>query len=225
MFKLLAVSRGIVLLSGMMAIGSAHATVIAGSDFVKTGTTHYVIDLAASSATYQPSFIVIGSDGSQPTENFGPFSISGSFDVERYQSVASPSAAVTSDGITNQILFTNASVTMNGGTDGFDFPNFFGAMTSDTAFQSLAVPDLCSNIPDGVIASCSTLFNLTSSSWSGQLNNQSIRIDGFAPTDSINAGYNYHIEASAVPLPGGAWLFASAFGLFGGMVQRKRRSK
>ncbi|MGZ0078424.1 hypothetical protein [Methylomonas sp. YC3] len=212
MFRSLAISRGILLLGGVLAISSAQATVVAGSDFIKTATTHYIIDNAASSATYQPSFILIGPYGGEAAENFGPFSISGSFDVERYQST-------TNSETTNRILFTNAHVTLNGATHSFDFPSFFSAMTSDTAFQTLVLPDLCSSIPGGV---CATMPNLNPSSWSGTLSNQSISIDGFAAVDNIKAGYSYHIQASVVPLPASVWLFASALGL-AGITQRKQR--
>ncbi|MCQ8119124.1 hypothetical protein [Methylomonas rosea] len=220
MYRFLAISRGIALLGGMMANGSAQATVVAGSDFIKTATTHYVINSAGSSATYTPSFIVIGADGSEPSENFGPFSISGSFDVERYQSTASSSATPASGEITDKILFTNANVTLNGATHSFDFPNLFSAMTSDTAFQTLIVPDVCSSLPGG---SCVTMPNPNPSSWSGTLSNQSISLDGFAAVDNIRAGYTYHIQAAVVPLPGAVWLFASVLGL-AGIGQRKRRS-
>ncbi|QSB00512.1 hypothetical protein JWZ98_17835 [Methylomonas sp. EFPC1] len=213
MFRSLAISRGIVLLGGVLAISSAQATVVAGSDFIKTATTHYVIDSTASSATYQPSFIVIGTNGDEPAENFGPFSVSGSFDVEHYQSTANSET-------TNRILFTNAHVTLNGATHNFDFPSFFSAMTSDTAFQTLIVPDVCSSIPGGT---CVTNPNPNPSSWSGTLNGQSISIDGFAAVDNIKAGYTYHITAAVVPLPGAVWLFASALGL-AGITQRKQQA-
>ncbi|WP_020483151.1 hypothetical protein [Methylomonas sp. MK1] len=219
MFRFLAISRGIALLGGMMAIGSAQATVVAGSDFVKTATTHYVINSAESFATYTPSFIVIGADGSEPSENFGPFSIAGSFDVERYQSTASPSATPASGQITNKLLFTNAHVTLNGATHSFDFPSFFSGMTSDTAFQTLIVPDVCSSLPG---SSCTTNPNPNPSFWSGTLSNQSITIVGFAAVDNIKAGYTYQIAASVVPLPGAVWLFASALGM-AGITQRKQR--
>ncbi|OAH98956.1 hypothetical protein A1353_21505 [Methylomonas methanica] len=222
MYRFLAISRGIVLLGGMMAIGSAQATVVAGSDFIKTATTHYVINSAGSSATYTPSFIVLGADGSEPSENFGPFSISGSFDVERYQSTASPSATPASGEITDKILFTNANVTLNGAIHSFDFPSFLSAMTSDTAFQSEPGSLGCS-VPPGFIPSCVTMPNPNPSSWSGILSNQSISMDGFAAVDNIRAGYTYHIQASVVPLPGAVWLFASVLGL-AGIAQRKRRS-
>lgn len=222
MFRLLAISRGVALLSGMMAIGSAHATVVAGADYIKTATTHYLINSAGSSATYTPSFIVIGADGSEPSENFGPFSISGSFDVERYQSTASPSATPASSGITDKLLFTNANVTLNGAIHSFDFPSFFSLMTSDTVFQSEPASVGCS-VPLGFIASCVTMPNPNPSSWSGTLSNQAISMDGFAAVDNLRAGYTYHIQASVVPLPGAVWLFASVLGLVG-IGQRKRRS-
>ncbi|MDT4330103.1 hypothetical protein ACQE3E_03105 [Methylomonas sp. MED-D] len=222
MFRFLDISRGIALLGGMLAISSAQATVVAGVDFGKTATAHYVINATGSSATYRPSLIVIGADGSEPSENFGPFSISGSFDVERYQSTASPSSTSASGEIANRILFTNANITLNGAIHSFDFPSFFSAMISGTAFQSEPESLGCS-IPSGVIASCVTMPNLNPSFWSGTLSDQSISIDGFAAVDSIKAGYNYHIEASVIPLPGAIWLFASVLSLVG-MSQRKRHS-
>ncbi|AMK77656.1 MULTISPECIES: VPLPA-CTERM sorting domain-containing protein [Methylomonas] len=224
MFRFLDISRGIALLVGVMAIGSAQATVIAGTDFIKTASAHYVINATGSSAIYRPSFIVIGADGSEPSENFGPFSISGSFDVERYQSTASPTSTPASGEITNKILFTNANITLNGATHSFEFPSFFSVMTSDTAFQSEPESLGCS-VPSGLIASCVTNPSLNPSFWSGTLSNQSISIDGFAAVDTIRAGYNYHIEASPVPLPGAVWLFASALGLLGGMTQRRNGGK
>jgi len=221
MFRFLAISRGIALLGGMMAIGSAQATVVAGSDFIKTATTHYVINSAESFATYIPSFIVIGADGSEPSENFGPFSIAGSFDVERYQSTANPSATPASGGIADKLLFTNANVTLNGAIHSFDFPSFFSLMTSGTAFHSESASSGCP-VPLGLIASCVTMPTPNPSSWYGTLSDESVSMDGFAAVDNIKAGYSYHIQASVVPLPGAVWLFASALGM-AGITQRKQR--
>ncbi|MBD9361856.1 hypothetical protein [Methylomonas fluvii] len=221
MFRSLAISRGIVLLGGMLAISSAQATVVAGSDFIKTATTHYVINSAGSFATYIPSFIVIGADGSEPSENLGPFSISGSFDVERYQSTASPSTTSASGEITDKLLFTNANVTLNGAIHSFYFPSFLSLMTSDTAFQSESASLSCP-VPLGLIASCVAMPNPNPTSWFGTLSNESISMDGFAAVDNIKAGYSYHIRASVVPLPASVWLFASALGL-AGITQRKQR--
>ncbi|MDX8128558.1 hypothetical protein QLH52_14790 [Methylomonas sp. OY6] len=221
MFRSLAISRGIVLLGGVLAISSAQATVVAGSDFIKTATTHYVINSAGSFATYIPSFIVVGADGSEPSENFGPFSISGSFDVERYQSTASPSTTSASGEITDKLLFTNANVTLNGTIHSFNFPSLFSLMTSDTAFQSESASLGCP-VPQGLIPSCVTMPNPNPSSWFGTLSNQSISMDGFAAVDNIKAGYSYHIQASVVPLPASVWLFASALGL-ASITQRKQR--
>jgi hypothetical protein len=118
----------------------------------------------------------------------------------------------------------NASVTINGITQGLSFSNVF----SDSGIQQTAKDVLWngSTISDVRLMVAEIDLSDFDYTLNGVLN-QSIQIDMQSTTSnpmalSLVAGLNSDTNLTAVPLPAAAWLFITGLGALG-MISRRRK--
>ncbi len=192
----------------VLNIGQAEAVIVVGSGVDLIDTKHYVINTDQSNLNYSQGFIVFGAE--QNAENYD---LAGTFDTvikrfwwDYYLDGDAEGSQGTFTYETNWLEFVNPSLNSGGLPSDFSFPSFPNFMSSDTEFFGSSGP--CA-LPFGPNTSCSG-SSLGESSLSGYFRANKIFIEGSQP-DSVFpfSGYQYHIEATVVPVPAAFWLFIS----------------
>ncbi|MDD1620463.1 MAG: hypothetical protein LUQ11_03195 [Methylococcaceae bacterium] len=191
-----------------------HAGVITSGATVLESET-FVINSATSSLAYNPGTFSFGTDGSggpSPTVNY---IISGSFDVTSW---------TMDNGNTKWLSISHVNLSaINLPTD-FQMPDFINSQFTGGTFSGNG--DICSNIPSGVIASCTTTGAFPTIV--GERQNGAISFKAFVPVGEAAYGggstYQINATASVVPIPAAFWLFASVIGFCGFKVRQKNQN-
>lgn len=207
--------RNACLAVGLLVMADAvHAgTMTAGATVLDSET--FVINSATSSLAYNPGTFSFGTDGSggpSPTVNY---IISGSFDVTSW---------TTDNGSTKWLSISHVNLSANNLPSGFQMPDFINSQLTGAKFSGSG--DICSNIPSGSIASCTSTDSFPSIV--GELQNSGINFSAFVPVGEAAYGggatYQINATASVVPIPTAFWLFASVIGFCGFKVRQKNQN-
>jgi hypothetical protein len=201
----------------LLVCGSAHAQSHINDFGVTTETTQYSIS-KGSTVSYAPGYF-----GGEAT---GPYTITGSFTATvstywwNYFLDGDPSGTQgTFRYEASTIQFDKPVLNGTVAPDGFVFPSFAVAL-NNTHFAG-SEGDVCS-LPMAPNTYCSGVSTPGAASFSGDISGNQIVISGNAPVGSDYSGFNYEIQAAAVPEP--SVLLSLTLGLAVlGLVARTRR--
>jgi hypothetical protein len=205
------------LLAAMLtASGWAQAVTITDSAVTST-VTQYLIS-AGSTVSYAPGYF--GGDAT------GPYSITGSFTATvssywwDYFLDGDPSGSkgtFRSDATT--IQFTNPVISGAISPDDFQFPGFAATMTGN----EFSGNDGGCSLPLGPDTYCAGFTTPGFASYSGNISGKRIALHGYAPAGlSDFSGFNYSIQAAAVPEPSVLMSLTLGLSMLGAMIRFRR---
>lgn len=202
----------------LAASGWAQAVTI--TDFGVTSTTTQYQILAGSTVSYAPGYF--GGDAG------GPYGITGSFMAtlsnywwDYFQDGDPTGSLGTFRSEATTLQFSNPAINGAISPGGFQFPAFVAAVTgdefagSDGACPPPIAPDTyCSGTSMGELAS-----------YSGRITGNTVTLSGYVPAGLGDySGFNYSIQAAAVPEPSVYVSLVLGLGILGTMIRSRRHN-
>lgn len=204
----------------LVASGWAQAVTITDSGVTST-TTQYLIS-AESTVSYAP--YVPGWFGGEAT---GPFSITGSFTAtisnywwDYFQDGDPTGSLGTFRSEASTIQFSDPVINGAISPSGFEFPTFAATVTGNEFSGDVGTcpPPLA---PD---TSCTGFHMAASSSYSGRIAGKTLSVSGFSGADYYGSGFNYSIQAAAVPEPSTVVSLTLGLAILGAVSRYRRHS-
>lgn len=202
----------------LVASGSAQATIITDSGMTSTAAQYQIS--AGSTVSYAPGYF-----GGEAT---GPYAISGSFTATisnywwDYFLDGDPTGSLgTFRYEASTIQFSNPVIDGAISPSGFQFPAFAATRTGDEFTGSEgACPPV---IAPGTYCSGTSMGDIAS--YSGMITSNALALSGYVPVGlGDHSGFNYNIQAAAVPEPATVVSLTLGLAILGVMIRSRRRS-
>lgn len=207
----------------MMLVASGWAQAVTITDSGVTSTTKQYLITAGSTVSYTPA--IPGWLGGEAT---GPYSITGSFTATisnywwNYFEDGDPTGSLgTFRSEARTIQFADPVISGAISPSGFQFPAFAATITGSEFWGDEAgcIPPLA---PD---TSCGGWSTPGFAQYSGIISSNRITLEGYVPVGlSGYSGFNYSIQAAAVPEPSTYASLILGLGILGAMIRSRRRS-